>query len=241
MAPAARQVLDPRVAYLTQSLMEDVINYGTGASVRALGFTAPAAGKTGTEHDAWFAGYTSNLLCVVWVGNDDYTDIKLQGADAAAPIWAEFMKRAVLLPQYSDVKPFTPPPGITIDRIDKTTNLLADSTCPDNTLSVAFLDGTAPSNTCSQMHESPANFIEKIFGLGGHSNTQPPSQQQPAQQPSSARPAQSVQVPLGPPAEPAQETAQPAQPKKKKNFFQKIFGGGNKDKNQQQQPEQPPQ
>ena len=47
--------------------------------MRARGFTAPAAGKTGTSHDAWFAGYTSNLLCVVWVGNDDYTDIKLAG------------------------------------------------------------------------------------------------------------------------------------------------------------------
>lgn len=103
-APDARQVLDPRVAFLTQSLMEDVMNHGTGASARAHGFTAPAAGKTGTEHDAWFAGYTSNLLCVVWVGNDDYTDIKIQGADAAAPIWAEFMNRAIKLPQYSDVK-----------------------------------------------------------------------------------------------------------------------------------------
>ncbi len=51
------------------------MNYGTAAAVRAHGFTAPAAGKTGTSHDAWFAGYTSNLICIVWVGNDDYTDI----------------------------------------------------------------------------------------------------------------------------------------------------------------------
>ena len=69
--------------------------------------TLPAAGKTGTSHDAWFAGFTSNLLCIVWVGNDDYTDIKIEGARAAAPIWAEFMKKAVQLPQYSDTKPFT--------------------------------------------------------------------------------------------------------------------------------------
>ena len=74
-APEAKQVLDPRVAYLTQSLLEDVMTYGTGAAVRRHGFTAPAAGKTGTSHDVWFAGYSSNLLCVVWVGNDDYTDI----------------------------------------------------------------------------------------------------------------------------------------------------------------------
>ncbi len=75
-SPDAKQVLDPRAAYLTQSLLEGVMNYGTAAAVRGHGFTAPAAGKTGTSHDAWFAGYTSNLICIVWVGNDDYTDIK---------------------------------------------------------------------------------------------------------------------------------------------------------------------
>ena len=74
-APEAHQVLDPRAAYLTQSLLEFTANYGTASAVRAHGFTAPAAGKTGTEHDAWFAGYSSNLLCIIWVGNDDYTDI----------------------------------------------------------------------------------------------------------------------------------------------------------------------
>src|SRR5207302_1060090 len=80
-SPEAKQVMDPRAAYLTQSLLEGAINYGTPANaVRGHGFTAPAAGKTGTSHDAWFAGYTSNLLCIVWVGNDDYTDIKIEGA-----------------------------------------------------------------------------------------------------------------------------------------------------------------
>ncbi|MGH9599023.1 MAG: transglycosylase domain-containing protein, partial [Terracidiphilus sp.] len=66
-SPTVKQVLDPRVAYLTTDMMEDVINHGTGEGVRARGFTAPAAGKTGTENDSWFDGYTSNLLCVVWV------------------------------------------------------------------------------------------------------------------------------------------------------------------------------
>ncbi len=80
--PNSKPILDPRVAYLTLALMENVINAGTGAGVRALGFTAPAAGKTGTSHDAWFAGFTSNLLCVVWVGNDDYTDLKMEGAQS---------------------------------------------------------------------------------------------------------------------------------------------------------------
>ena len=231
-APVAKQILDQRVAFLTQSLMEGVINRGTAATVRQHGFTAPAAGKTGTSHDAWFAGYTSNLICIIWVGNDDYTNVNLQGALAAAPIWAEFMNRAIKLPQYSDVKPFTPPDGVTNYRIDKSTNLLADSTCPDNSFTAAFLDGTAPTNTCSQMHDSPQNFLQKLFGIGGHTDATPlpPNPQQPN------APGQRVTVPANtPPDGNAADTAQPAQ--KKKNIFQKIFGaGGNNtpDKNKPQ-------
>src|SRR5580700_10837172 len=107
--PTTRQVLDARAAFLTTSLMEAVLGgngsdpctvggrdyCGTGAGVRNMGFVSPAAGKTGTDHDAWFAGFTSNLLCIVWVGNDDYTELKqelgglnAEGARAAGPIWA---------------------------------------------------------------------------------------------------------------------------------------------------------
>ncbi len=237
-SPEAKQVLDPRAAYLTQSLMEGVINYGTGASVRSQGFTAPAAGKTGTEHDAWFAGYTSNLLCVVWIGNDDYTDIKIEGAHAAAPIWAGFMKRAIQLPQYSDVKPFSPPEGVTVAHIDRVSNLLVDPTCSDNTFYVAFLDGTAPVNSCSQMGDNQQNFLQKIFGIGGSKDkpvvpdsVHPPATQSPAPIVRSA--------PNTPPDGNAPDATQPAAPKKK-NFIQKIFGGG-KDKQQQQPPTTPPQ
>src|SRR5208337_3417878 len=99
--PTSQQVLDPRVAFLTTYMMEAVLQGdGTGAGVRGMGFTSPAAGKTGTSHDAWFAGFTSSLLCIVWVGNDDYTSIdpenrgRVQGAHVAAPIWADFMKKA---------------------------------------------------------------------------------------------------------------------------------------------------
>src|SRR5439155_11342104 len=156
-SPEAKQVMDPRAAYLTHSLLEYVMSYGTASVVRGKGFNAPGAGKTGTSHDAWYAGYTTNLICIVWVGNDDYTDIKLEGAQAAAPIWAEFMKHAIQLPQYSDVKPFPTVSGISYARVDKTTGLLADASCADNAVNVAFLDGTAPTGTCSQMQENPQN------------------------------------------------------------------------------------
>jgi penicillin-binding protein 1B len=167
--PTSRQVLDPRVAYLTTSLLESVLQgKGTGAGVRNMGFRAPAAGKTGTDHDAWFAGYTSSLLCIVWVGNDDYTDIKMQGAQAAAPIWAEFMKNAIQLPQYSDTNEFTPPEGVQVVTLDQVSNLLADSACPDD-YTAAFLDGTAPTDTCDHPADH-RNIIQKIFGLGKSGN-----------------------------------------------------------------------
>ena len=166
--PTSKQILDPRVAFLTTDMLENVINHGTGAGTRTLGFTAPAAGKTGTDHDAWFAGYTSNLLCIVWVGNDDYTDVKIHGAEAAAPIWAEFMKKAVLLPQYSDTNQFTPPDGVQLVKIDKASNLLSDETCPDS-FDAAFLDGTAPIVTCDHPADK-RNFLQKIFGLGKSGN-----------------------------------------------------------------------
>ena len=168
-SPNSKQILDPRVAYLTLSLMQNVLRgQGTGAGVRNMGFISPAAGKTGTSHDAWFAGFTSNLLCVVWVGNDDYTDVKIEGAHAAAPIWAEFMKRAVQLPQYSDTNEFSAPEGVEIEAIDNASNLLSDATCPDS-FEAAFLAGTAPTETCDHPAEH-RNLLQKIFGMGKNGN-----------------------------------------------------------------------
>ncbi len=172
--PNSKPILDPRVAYLTVSLMENVVNAGTGAGVRAAGFTAPAAGKTGTEHDAWFAGFTSNLLCVVWIGNDDYTDLKLDGAKAAVPLWAGFMKHAVQLPQYSDTRQFAAPDGVSIVRLDKVTNLLADPSCPTD-YDIAFLDGTAPTQTCDQAAGDQRNVFQKLFGIGKEATVAPAS------------------------------------------------------------------
>jgi|KBSSwiStaDraftv2_1062776.scaffolds.fasta_scaffold74762_2 penicillin-binding protein 1B len=162
--PTSKQVLDPRVAYLTTNLMEGVMNFGYGYETRKRGFNEPAAGKTGTSHDAWFAGYTTNLICIVWIGNDDYTDVKLSGGTAAAPIWANFMKRAVKLPQYSDTKQFTPPDGIEVVKIDKVTNLLSDDACPAG-YQAAFLMGTAPTDTCDHPSDH-RNILQKIFGVG---------------------------------------------------------------------------
>lgn len=164
--PKTHQVLDPRVTYLVTNVMEDVINRGTGASVRAMGFTKPAAGKTGTSKDGWFAGYTSNLLCVVWVGFDDNRDLGLAGGSSAAPIWAEFMKRAVTLPAYSDTDTFHPPAGIVSVRIDSETLQLATPDCPV-TRDEVFIEGTQPTQYC-QKHgstgEKVGNWFLRLFG-----------------------------------------------------------------------------
>jgi penicillin-binding protein 1B len=226
--PETRSVIDPRVAYLTTNMLENVINAGTGYEVRRRGFEAPAAGKTGTSHDAWFAGYTSNLLCIIWVGNDDYTDIKIEGAHAAAPIWAEFMKRAITLPQYSDVRPFSAPSGVELVTLDKQTNLLADSSCPQD-YTAAFLDGTAPTESCEHGEIDQRGLQQKITGMGGY---KPPV----FMDGQNSSVTVSVQTPAPEPAQPAA----PA-PEKKKGFFGRLFGGGKQTDKQTQPPPQPSQ
>jgi len=169
-----RQVLDPRIAYIMTNMMEGVINNGLGyTAVRLRGFTPPAAGKTGSSHDGWFAGYTSNLLCIVWVGYDDYSDLRLSGAMTAAPIWTEFMKKASALPQYSDMKAFAQPTGVVDVQLDKATNRLATPACPDDYVS-AFVAGTEPRETCDQQ-SGVAGLFSRFFG-GGEKALPPPGQ-----------------------------------------------------------------
>jgi len=147
----ARPSLDPRVNYLMVSLMQEVLRSGTGASVRSRGFTLPAAGKTGTSHDGWFAGFTSELLCVVWVGFDDNRELNLEGAKSALPIWAEFMKRASKMPSYRDVKMFAPPPGvITAPTCIASTEADVAENSPIKAKTDVFISGTEPTASCQQ-------------------------------------------------------------------------------------------
>jgi len=223
------QILDPRVAYVIETMMQGVMNNGTAAVVRSRGFTAPAAGKTGSSHDAWFAGFTSNLLCVVWVGYDDYSDIKLSGAMLAAPIWAEFMKRAVALPNYSDVKSFSSPSGVVTLSIDKVTNQVATPACPDD-YTMAFIEGTQPTQTCEQATADHRNFFQKLFGMepkpsppGTVSNpgTAPPPPPKPSQVANSS-------------TDPAQQNGQDKG--KKKGFFGRVFGAIKGDNSKDKKP-----
>ena len=146
-------VLDNRLSFLMTDLLQEVVRSGTAARVRSLGLTAPVAGKTGTSRDGWFAGYTSGLLCVVWVGYDDNRELGLEGARSALPIWAEFMKRAVRFPGYA--RPFNgPPDGVVAVKIDAETGQLAGPNCPD-TRSEYFLAGTEPQMECAMHNSTP--------------------------------------------------------------------------------------
>jgi penicillin-binding protein 1B len=114
------------------------------------GINFPVAGKTGTSHDGWFAGFTSKLLCVVWVGFDDNRELNLEGAHSALPVWAEFMKRAHEHREYHNVSQFTAPAGIVSTQIDPMSGQLATAGCP-KVRTEYFIEGTQPVETC-QLH-----------------------------------------------------------------------------------------
>jgi penicillin-binding protein 1B len=145
--PDRKPAIDPRVAYLMENMLEEVLRSGTGAGVRSRGFVLPAAGKTGTSRDGWFAGFTSKLICVVWVGFDDNRDFKLEGARSALPIWTEFMKRAHQHREYRAVHGFAAPDGVVTAEVDAETGQLASPGCP-KVRSEVFIAGTQPVEVC---------------------------------------------------------------------------------------------
>jgi len=145
----ATDVIRPELAYLMTNLMEGVMTNGTGVGVRARGFNLPAAGKTGTSRDGWFAGYTKDLLAIAWVGYDDNHDLNLEGAHSALPIWTDFMLKAYKLYPVRDVDSmyFDAPSGIDSVRLDRDSLGLATPSCPD-TFEEVFISGSAPTSYC---------------------------------------------------------------------------------------------
>jgi penicillin-binding protein 1B len=147
-----RTIARPDTTFLVTNMMRSVINEGTGAGARAAGFALDAAGKSGTTNDlrdAWFVGFTPELLTVVWVGLDDNQPLGLSGTQAALPIWTSFMMRA--LAGHPNL-PFEAPEGIVFVDIDRDTGRLATPGCP-RVFREAFLAGTEPTEAC-QLHSS---------------------------------------------------------------------------------------
>jgi penicillin-binding protein 1A len=160
-SPAGQEVLDPQTAYIMVNAMKDVIDRGTGRIIRKMGFTYPAAGKTGTTNDnvdAWFIGFTPDLTCGVWVGYDERQSLgkKQTGGEAAAPIWAEFMKSAM---EGKPVKDFPAPQNFDSEFVKKKicldSGLLASVYCP-HTEDEIFKKETAPTKICN-LHTGNGN------------------------------------------------------------------------------------
>jgi len=155
---AFEERLPPAVAYLATSLMKSVVEEGTATQVRELG--RPAAGKTGTAsefRDAWFSGFTPDLVATAWVGFDNHDPLGSgeTGGHAALPVWLTFMKAAE---EGLPVSDFEPPPGIVFARVDPTTGLLAGRAVPGRM--EPFLEGTAPtSETPAPGSADPNNFL----------------------------------------------------------------------------------
>ncbi len=154
-APLARsksrgeQVLDPNTSFLAVSLLEGVIDHGTARAVRTAGITGPIAGKTGTSNDskdAWFVGFTPDLVAAVWVGFDDPRDMKLPAARLAVPIWLRFLKDAT---GGAVDGAFTPPPGVERVEIDPESGAVALAGCPRRQEEY-FIEGTEPRATCPE-------------------------------------------------------------------------------------------
>ncbi len=144
---AGPAVARPSAAFLVTHMMRSVLNEGTGASARGMGFTLDAAGKSGTTNDlrdAWFVGFTPELLTVVWVGLDDNQPLGISGSQAALPIWTSFMMKA--LAGHPNVG-FPAPGGVSFVEVDRDTGKIATPTCPRVT-NEAFLSGTEPLASC---------------------------------------------------------------------------------------------
>lgn len=145
--PAPQRVLSASTAYLVTTLLQGVVDYGTGRGVRAAGLADPVAGKTGTSNqrrDNWFAGYTPERVSLVWVGFDDDTPTPFSGSRAALPIWSRF---ALAVRPAGGFAHFTPPEGVRVVLIDPASGELATDRCPE-VLAEAFPDDRIPRAVC---------------------------------------------------------------------------------------------
>jgi penicillin-binding protein 1A len=175
--PRASEVLNAKTAYIVTSMLKGVLDYGTASSVRSLGFTRIAAGKTGTTSDfsdAWFVGYTPDLAAGVWFGYDQRRRIGklLTGGAIAAPVWADFMMKATAGTPERD---FPVPPGIVFAKICQDTGKPYDGKCA-KWIEEAFAD--APPAVDNALEQEPDLNMEEVYGKelkgGGRASTPGP-------------------------------------------------------------------
>ncbi len=158
----ARRAASPQASFLVTSLLQGAIDRGTAASARRLGLTRPAAGKTGTSNDlrdAWFVGYTPDLVAGVWVGVDSGASLRLAAAQAALPVWTQFIEKASV---GRPARNFQPPPGIVTAKIDPTSGLRVSGGCPGGVEEI-FIQGTEPTETCPEGEFFLLRWLRRLF------------------------------------------------------------------------------
>ncbi len=174
--PAARRIAAPAPTFLVTNMLRSVLNEGTGGGARRAGFTLDAAGKSGTTNDlrdAWFIGFTPELLTVVWVGLDDNTPVGLSGSQAALPLWTAFMQRALA---GHTSQPFAVPDGISFVQIDAETGERAGPFC-ERTFNEAYLVGTEPQMVCQHHHGLPGGMMPQMPWLTTPTGLEVPASQ----------------------------------------------------------------
>jgi 1A family penicillin-binding protein len=240
------QVISQQTAFLMTHMLADVVNHGTAYPARQLGFKLPAAGKTGTTNDyrdAWFVGYTPRLVTGVWVGFDQPQTIVSRGyaATVAVPLWAGFMKKATA---DDPADWYKAPPGIVATEVCKLSGKRPGEHCygeithtvdgtevtGSNVYTEYFVRGTQPEETCD-VHAS-ASIFSRIAGWVGGASPTTPSQDRAAVR-SSERVEEPAAAAADSRAEAPTDTAEDA-PKKKRGFWGRIFGRG--DKNDEKKP-----
>jgi penicillin-binding protein 1A len=232
--PAGKEVISPRTAFLMTSMLSDVVNYGTAYKARQEGFTLPAAGKTGTTNDfvdAWFVGFTPHLVTGVWVGFDKPRTIISNGfaGELAVPMWARFMKQAT-----ANAAPdtFTPPQGLVAAAVCRLSGKLPGAAC-DRVITDYFARGSAPTQVCDEhFFFTDTGQVAAAYpgGVVVTSNPGPAAESpQPVAHAAHAGETPAVVVSQPPPdIVMASDTGE--QPKKKRGFWGRVFGRGDKDK-----------
>ena len=234
-------------AYLMTTMMADVVNAGTAWQARRVGFTLPAAGKTGTTndyHDAWFVGYTPTLVSGVWVGYDQPRTIVANGyaGDLAVPIWGRFMKQATADDEASWFRAPATVKGVDICRISGKLPIEgcrhAIVTDKDGNLSVRsqvyteyFVRGTEPYDYCP-FHQPPGSLADTIVGTVGAVEDAPVP---------AAPPVTTGGVITADPVPAVQERQEPeaqVEPEKKRGFWSRVFGRGKDKKEDKKKPPQ---
>jgi penicillin-binding protein 1A len=223
--PQPEEVVSPTTAYLVTSMLEDVVDAGTGAQARQLGFRLPAAGKTGTTNeyrDAWFIGYTPQLIAGVWVGHDRPRTIVQRGyaAQLAVPLWTRFMIAAT---RGDAAERFTAPATVTSATICPISGRLATDACRREHAAVYteyFERGTEPIDFC------PYHILHSRSPLTLAATTITPVRPSAPAPPSAVAPVPAAVAAVAAPqaSEPISAEPQPPAPPKKRGFWSRVFG-----------------